>query len=233
MKPHRPAGSRRLAAEAARPPSPGAQHRAQELQDRLITDTFLHRLHQLITRNRRKAVSDVRLYHPPAAAPALIDEHLQGIVRRSPRAEPETDRQEIRLEDRLEHDLHRDLHDPVPDRRNRQRPLLVPRSRLGDIDPAPGQPTIAALLRPGSQLAGQPASTVLPDRGQVILSIPSAPLFACTIAHARRSTSLRRTLSCSAWNLRPGSALAARYSACCKARTGSAGTPGPIPSRRD
>jgi hypothetical protein len=36
-------------------------------------------------------------------------------------------------------------------------------------------------------------------------------------------------LSYSAWNLRPGSALAARYSACCKARTGSAGTPRPDP----
>jgi hypothetical protein len=46
-----------------------------------------------------------------------------------------------------------------------------------------------------------------------------------TMTHARHRTSLRRTLSYSAWNLRPGSALAARYSACCKARTGSAGTP--------
>src|ERR1035438_513865 len=55
--------------------------------------------------------------------------------------------------------------------------------------------------------------------------MPGAPLFTRTAAHARRSTSLRRTLSYSAWNLRPGSALAARYSACCKARTGSAGTP--------
>ena len=37
---------------------------------------------------------------------------------------------EVRLKDRLEHDLHRGLHDPVADRRNRQRPLLVgPRLR--------------------------------------------------------------------------------------------------------
>jgi hypothetical protein len=35
--------------------------------------------------------------------------------------------------------------------------------------------------------------------------------------------------SYSAWNLRPGSALAAQYSACCKARTGSAGTSRPVP----
>src|SRR5204862_2260381 len=61
--------------------------------------------------------------------------------------------------------------------------------------------------------------------------MPGAPLFRRTATHARHSTSLRRTLSYSAWNLRPGSALAARYSACCKARTGSAGTtPRPDPS---
>ena len=59
--------------------------------------------------------------------------------------------------------------------------------------------------------------------------MPGAPLFRRTAAHARHKTSLRRTLSYSAWNLRPGSALAARYSACCKARTGSAGTPRPDP----
>jgi len=64
---------------------------------------------------------------------------------------------------------------------------------------------------------------------RVILSMPGAPLFRRTAAHARHKTSLRRTLSYSAWNLRPGSALAARYSACCKARTGSAGTLRPDP----
>ena len=31
-----------------------------------------------------------------------------------------------------------------------------------------------------------------------------------TMTHARHNTSLRKTLSCSAWNRRPGSALAAR-----------------------
>src|SRR5690349_22830586 len=64
---------------------------------------------------------------------------------------------------------------------------------------------------------------------RVILSMPGAPSFRRTATHARHSTSLRLTLSYSAWNLRPGSALAARYSACCKARTGSAGTPRPDP----
>src|SRR5512142_2252181 len=59
--------------------------------------------------------------------------------------------------------------------------------------------------------------------------MPGAPLLLRTLAHARHRTSLRLILSYSAWNRRPGSALAARYSACCKARTGSAGTPRPDP----
>ena len=59
-------------------------------------------------------------------------------------------------------------------------------------------------------------------------------LFAHTTAHARRSTSLRRTLSYSAWNLRPGSALADPGTAHA-ARHGpdQPGYPGPIPSRRN
>src|SRR5690242_10994937 len=62
---------------------------------------------------------------------------------------------------------------------------------------------------------------------RVILSMPGAPLFRRTATHARHRTSLRLILSYSAWNLRPGSALAARYSACCKARTGSPATGDP------
>src|SRR6266542_3593338 len=51
--------------------------------------------------------------------------------------------------------------------------------------------------------------------------MPGAPLLLRTATHPRHNTSSRQTLSISAWNLRPGSALAARYSPCCKARTGS------------
>jgi site-specific DNA recombinase len=143
------------------------QHGAQQLQERLVTDTFLDRLHQLVVRNRGKAVRDVRLDHPPAAPRALVNEHLQGIVRRPPRAEPEAARQEIGLEDRLEHDLHRGLHDPVTNRRNRQRPLLPRRrARLRDINPPGGQRTVAALLQLGGQLIKQPGNPVLLDANQ-------------------------------------------------------------------
>lgn len=58
---------------------------------------------------------------------------------------------------------------------------------------------------------------------RVVLSMPGAPLLRYTATHARHTTSLRKTLSHNAWNRRPGSALAARYSACCRARTGSEG----------
>jgi hypothetical protein len=98
---------------------PRAQDHPQELQDGLVAHPFLDRLHQPVVRNRREAVGDVRLHHPPAAPRLLVHEHLQGIMRRPPRAEPEGARQEVRLEDRLEHDLHSGLHDPVANRRNR------------------------------------------------------------------------------------------------------------------
>jgi site-specific DNA recombinase len=91
----------------------GAQHRPQELQHGLVTDAFLDCLHQLVMRDRREAVGDVRLDHPPPAPPGLVHEHLQGVVHRPFRAEPETARQELRFEDRLEYDLRRGLHDAV------------------------------------------------------------------------------------------------------------------------
>src|SRR5215470_10603178 len=142
-------------------------HYAQRLQHGLVADAFLHRLHQLVMRNRRKTVSDVRFHHPPAAPPALINEHLQGIMRRPPRAEPETGRQEIRLEDRLEHDLHRGLHDPVPDRGNRKRPLLPRwRARLGYEYPPGRLRTVPAFPQPSGQLIEQPDNPVLLDGGQ-------------------------------------------------------------------
>ena len=83
-----------------------------------------------------------------------------------------------------------------------------------------------------SSLASSPSSRDTPyssTAARVILSMPGAPLLLRTATHARHRTSLRLILSYSAWNRRPGSALAARYSACCKARTGSAGTPRPDP----
>ena len=142
-----------------------AQHRAQQLEHGLVADAFLHRLHELFVRNRGKARGDVRLDHPTATLPGLIDEYLQGIVRRPPRAEPEAARQEIRLEDRLERDLHRRLHDPVANRRNRQRPLLRG-PRLGDQDPPGRQRPVPLLPQLAGQLIEQPGDPVLLDSGQ-------------------------------------------------------------------
>ena len=86
---------------------------------------------------------------------------------------------------------------------------------------------IGRYLLSRSPLASSPGSRATPYSStwaRVVLSMPGAPLFRRTVTRACQRTSLRTILSASAWNLRPGSALAARYSACCKARTGSAGT---------
>jgi site-specific DNA recombinase len=144
---------------------PGAQHRAQQLQDGLVANALLHRLHQLLVRNRGKAARDVRLHHPPPTPPGLINEHLQGIVRRPPRAEPETARQEVRLEDRLEHDLHRGLHDPVANGRNRERTLLRG-PRLRYQHPPGRQRPVPALPQLAGQLFQEPGDPVLLDSSQ-------------------------------------------------------------------
>ena len=146
---------------------PGAQHRPQEFQDRLVADAFLHRLHELVVRDRRKAGSDVRLDHPPAAPPALINEHLQGIVRRPSRAEPEASRQEVRLEDRLEHDLHaRPARSGPGPKESKAASARPQRTRLRDIDPARGHRPIAAFPQLAGQLTEQPVYAVLLDLGQ-------------------------------------------------------------------
>ena len=127
-------------------------------------------------RNRRKAVGDVRLDHPPAAPRALIDEHLQGIVRRPLRAEPEAAVQEVRLEDRLEHDLHRGLHDPVPNREESTAAAARPSTRLGDQHPPRGQRPIAALPQFAASSSSSRAIPYSSTSAKVILSMPGAPL---------------------------------------------------------
>jgi hypothetical protein len=95
-------------------------------------------------RDRREAGSDVRLDHPPAALPALVDEHLQGVVRRQPGAEPEAARQED-LEDRLEHDLGSGLH-------AHHRRLCCPAAQ--PVLRPPPTPTRPAIHFPGSPFIG-------------------------------------------------------------------------------
>ena len=76
-------------------------------------------------RNRLKAVGDVRLHHPAPAPPGLIDEDLQGIVRRPLRAEPKLHGRKSASKIGSSTIFTRGLHDPVTDRGDRQRPLLV------------------------------------------------------------------------------------------------------------
>jgi hypothetical protein len=81
---------------------------------------------------------------------------------------------------------------------------------LGDEYPAGGQRVVAAVLQVRGQLAEQPACAVLLDRGQ---SDPVDARRAAVAAHLLPrplQDILRWILSNSAWNCRPGSALAAR-----------------------
>ena len=128
-------------------------------------------------------------------------------MRRPPRAEPEAARQEVRLEDRLEHDLQRGLHDTVADSRDRQRPLLI-RSRLQMNPRRAGNGRyriLPAVPRPARRAAGRPRTPRRPPA--LTRSMPAAPRLRRTSSHALSSTSLRWTLSNSAWNRRAGIGL--------------------------
>jgi hypothetical protein len=123
--------------------------------------------------------------------------------------------------------LGRDGRALCGDRGDRQRPLLR-RAGLGNQDPTRRKWPVAAVLKCPGELVEQPVNPVPLDLGDVNWSMPGAQRLRRTSPHARCRTSLRETLSYSAWNRRPGSALAARYSACCKARTASSSsTPTP------
>ena len=102
--------------------------------------------------------------HPPPPPLVLIEDQLQGIVRRSVRAEPERARQKPRLEDRLNDDLHCGLHDPVAHRGDRQRPPLTA-AGLRDVDPAGRKRTVAAVPKPTPKIIEQHAHPGLLDVG--------------------------------------------------------------------
>ena len=77
-----------------------------------VDDSLLHRLHQPLVRDRLEARGDVRLDHPAPAPEALIEDELQGIVRRPLRPEAKGAALEVGLEDRLHDRLRGRLHDP-------------------------------------------------------------------------------------------------------------------------
>ena len=127
----------------------------------------------------------------PPPLPGLIDEHLQGIVRRPLRAEPETARQEVRFEDRLEHDLHRGLHDAATHRGDRQRPAPGRCPAWGSAPSAlaAGTTCLPATGWPARHAAGSPPYTS--TSAKVVLSMPGAPLLRRSATHARHKTSSR------------------------------------------
>ena len=141
---------------------PRAQHHTQEFQDRLVTYTFLNRMHQLIQRDRLETVSDIRFHHPAASPPGLIDNDLEGVMRAPPRTEPERAREEIRLEHGLQHDFQRGLHNTVTHGRNRQRPLFLAAGLWYKHPPRRKRP-VTAVPHLRGQFVKEPGNPVLLD----------------------------------------------------------------------
>src|SRR6266540_843104 len=144
---------------------PRAQQRAQQLEQPAVTDPLLDRRHQPIMRNRLKTRGDIRLHHPTPAPPGLIDQDLEGIVRRALWAKPKRALDKVGLEDRLDHRLHGRLHDAVTDSRDRERSkLLAP--GLRDEDTARGKRTPAPVPEVHDQFVEQPVDAVPLDVGE-------------------------------------------------------------------
>src|SRR5215218_2219962 len=152
-------GSGRSAGDRAVLHDAGAQHAAHQVQEPAVDDTFLDGRRQTVVRDRLKTAGDVRLDHPLPAPPCLVDEDLEGVVRRLARAKPERARQEVRFKDRLEHDPRCGLHDAITHRRDRQRPPLKA-AGLRDEDPARSKRTVRAVPEVRGQLVKQPVNPV-------------------------------------------------------------------------
>jgi hypothetical protein len=145
-----------------------AQHRAQQLQDLSVDDPFLHRGHQLRVGNRLETVGDIRLQHPPPAAPRLINENLERVVLRAPGPKPERALEHVSLEDRLNDDPRCCLNDPIANSRNRERSQLIA-SRLRYEHPARGQRPPPPFLQIRDQFIKELGNAVLLDIGDGLL----------------------------------------------------------------
>ena len=124
-------------------------------------------------RNRRKAIGDIRLDHPPAAPPALVNEHLQGIVRRPSRAEPKlTGRNPASRPARARSSPRPARSGPGPG--ESKAAAARPHTPLPDETPR-GQRTIPAFFHaaPARRAAGRRRTL---DRGQDDLVNAGAPL---------------------------------------------------------
>ena len=132
----------------------------QEFEDLAVADAFFHRLHQPVVRYRLKTRGNVRLDHLPSTPPRLIDEDLEGIVRRALGSEPETTGLKVSLKDRLDDRLQCRLHDAVT---NRQRSPFG-RAGLGYPDQAGRQQPVAIVPKVRFQFIEEPGDPVLLDR---------------------------------------------------------------------
>ena len=142
---------------------PGAQHRAQELEDVTVRDPLLDRRHQPGMRDRLKTVGDVRFRDPSRALPGLVNDDLERVVRRAPGPEPERALEHVGLEDRLNDDLRSRLHNAVADSRDREWSLLGRPAGLRNEHPAGRERTPPPVPQIRGQLVKELGDAVLLD----------------------------------------------------------------------
>src|SRR5262249_44166125 len=104
---------------------------------------------------------DIGVYHPVPSAVHALSDLLHRLVRTPPRPKPIGTGPKVGFEDRLQDDLDGRLDDPIPYRRNPQRPLAP--ACLWDPHPAHGPRPVAALPQLGGQLPQDPRDPPLLD----------------------------------------------------------------------
>jgi hypothetical protein len=111
------------------------QPASQQLQHLPVNHPAFDLAHEGVVVDVVEARLDVSVEHPPPTLVGCLADSLEGLVRRTLRAEPEAHRMEVSLEDRLKDDL-RCRHDhPVGNGGDAERSGLPWPARLGDVHP--------------------------------------------------------------------------------------------------
>ncbi len=121
------------------------EKRLDEPEHLPVDDLRPHPCHQSAVRDRVEVAFQVRIHDPRVPCLEQVIHAAKRVLASPPRSEPVAVFSKVPLEDRFRNVAHRGLHDPVFNRRNPERALLLrarlryphPSHRLGSVAPFP------------------------------------------------------------------------------------------------
>jgi hypothetical protein len=157
--------------------NPCSQPFADQTEQHPVTHPESEKVPQLGLIQSVEELTDVHFHQPTATAPRPLPvQHLQRLVRRSPRAEAVRAVQEVVLVDGFQHHDDRPLQDLVLERRDPHRPGLAP-AAFGEVHPPHRRRPVRAGLGPFQERRQVAPEVRLPVRGR--LSVHArGPVFA-------------------------------------------------------